>query len=187
MGLLGREILYLLGFSSLCLFLWIGCRDALSGVWKFLVRPSSPNATSALSVDSPLKGPHSAEHSFPLLPLTARFVVAAGRFPGLNQEHNRSFGGEYLGKDFLKKSFPGNSSKILFALALLALFLHDPFSLSLSGSEDPGGCSEDGCGLATSEQGHIPYQRWLIPPWDEDLRTYGWWAITISANTTGSR
>ena len=32
---------------------------------------------------------------------------------------------------------------------------------------------EDGCALKTSEQGHIPYQRWLIPPWDEDTR-YVW-------------
>ena len=32
---------------------------------------------------------------------------------------------------------------------------------------------EDGCGFKTSERGHLPYQRWLIPPWDEDAR-YVW-------------
>jgi hypothetical protein len=106
--------------------------------------------------------------------LTARFIGVAWGFTGLSQEHDRSFWGGAWGGRFCKNGLPRYSSKILFAVTLLALCSCTIMSQSPYLAQKTGvTVLEDYCGLKTSENGRIPYQRWLIPPWDEDAR-YVW-------------
>ncbi len=150
------------------------CRECGS----FRSDPSLPSAASALSVDSPLQT--RIQRSIPsrYYPLIARFIAVARKRPGLNKEHNRSFwrggrGGTFC-PAFRAGSLSGSSSKLLFVIAIFSLcsctiMSHSPYLTEKT--QVP--VLVESCGLATSELGHIPYQRWLIPPWDTDLR-YVW-------------
>ncbi len=149
-----------------------------------------PNAASALLTDlqkAERQGKNSAfsgavcspvDHSFRKLPSGSEGCdLARGRLtrtPEPRTSYYRSFWGGAWGGRFCKNAFPGSSSKILFAVTLLALCSCTIMSQSpYLDQKTQVTVLEDGCGLKTSEQGHIPYQRWLIPPWDEDTR-YVW-------------
>jgi len=141
---------------------------------SFRSDPSLPSAASALSVDSPLQTRSQRCIPSRYYPLIARFIAVARRPPGLNKQHNRSFWGEGRGWTFLKKSISGSSSKLLCVIAILSLCSCTIMSQSPYLAEKTRvPVLVEGCGLATSELGHIPYQKWLIPPWDTDLR-YVW-------------
>ncbi len=131
-------------------------------------------STSALPTDSSLRARIQRRIRSSHLILISRFIAVARSLGGLGREHDRGFWGGSWGGHFFKKAFPSNSLRILlvFVISMLCsctIISHSPYLAEKTRVP----VLEDGCGLATSELGYIPYQRCLIPPWDTDLR-YVW-------------
>jgi len=131
-------------------------------------------STSALSADSSLRNRTWRSILCSDGKLITLLIAVARSLRGLGREHDRGFWGGIWGGHFFEKAFPSNSliTLLVFALSVLCsctIVSHSPYLAEKTRVP----VLEDGCGLTTSELGHIPYQRWRIPPWDADLR-YVW-------------
>lgn len=83
------------------------------------------------------------------------------------------WGGNRRGRSY-KDVLSSNFSKILLVAVVLSLCSCTLMSQSpylTQNTQVP--ILEDGCGLVTSLNGQVPYQRWRVPPWDIDMQ-YVW-------------